>query len=472
MPKKREIDKYIMQVLQNAPALRFSEIKSRVSNSLKREIENPVIAENLGVLMSQKLVEKIIENGRVKYRLTQQFFIKQAILTLQGLLENAEDQLFLYSFEDADAPFIMCTPRINDEEIATATNDFNNPADIMARRMLEALLTYPQEKREEVGKLLLWAYWAGVQFKISSKEPRCWIEDVNKCGDFARKIKEEMEQRWKETGNEDALHRMLAEDALLQIIGIVKELIQKSNLQEFLRYLFDKKAEVEKLRGEIFKHTGRFPGGGERLLDEFLDFHGLFLSGLAQAGLLPSGRKIGDERFCLRYLTSHEEVWNAFFNLLLDPFEDLSNIKGGVNEAIIMVKYYGDGLRTLCELPYQSRMIIVYLWGYPEVMRLSDRSFLPSFEEWLQALKDGYLDHRSHLFSKDIEQRLLRAYRNVTRGAPPSDERIDIVIWTLRDLYRNHPRGRDPNFYKEILETIKQRRNNLLNGNCSKASLG
>jgi hypothetical protein len=91
---------------------------------------------------------------------------------------------------------------------------------------------------------------------------------------------------------------------------------------------------------------------------------------------------------------------------------------------------------------------------------LSDKSFLPDFEEWLQALKNGYLDHHSHLFSSDIEQRLLKAYRNVTRGKPPPDERIDIATWTLHDLYRNHPRGKDPDLYKEILETIKQRRDN------------
>jgi hypothetical protein len=84
-----------------------------------------------------------------------------------------------------------------------------------------------------------------------------------------------------------------------------------------------------------------------------------------------------------------------------------------------MVRYYKDWLRVFSELPYQSRTVIVYLWGYPEVMMLSDKSVLPSFEERLQALKDGYLDHRPYLFEDEVEKTLLKALRNVKRGKPP-----------------------------------------------------
>jgi len=455
MPRKRQIDRYIIQVLQNAPSpLRFSEIALNLSHLLKKEIKNPVIAENLARLMEQKFVEKIIEDGRLKYRLTQQFYAKQTLQTLQGLLNNIEKQHFLSSLETTNPPSIIFTPQVrNKPQIVSFFNpaaiDFNNPADIIARRMMEAFLTYPPEKQEEAEKLLLWAYWAGVQSKISDKD---WRGTIDAAEGFA----EEEKRRQQEGGG--VLCRIKAEEALLKIIGIVKELIQKPNLQEFFNYLFEKEEEVKRLKGEIAKQIHRsFIGGGENLFDEFLNFHAIILRGLSEAKLLP--REVEGEEYDLRFLSAYEEVWNAFFLLLLERLDrgDLSNIRGAAGEAATTVRYYGDGFRILRALPYQSRVFLVYLWGYPEVIMLSDKSFLPNFEEWLKALKSGWLDHRSHLFSRSVEQSLLKAYRNVTRGKPPPDEKIDIEAWTLYDLYRNHPRGKDPVFYMEILNAIRGR---------------
>ena len=480
MPKKRVIDKYVLQVLEGAPALRFSEVKERLSTLLHREVKNRVVAENLGVLISQNLVEKILDNkdGHVKYRLTQYFFTKQAIVSLQGILAGVEEQQLLSRLEDAEPPLLVFTQKFDlpphlpeglyDKEVADFCTylDFNNQAEVIAKRMMTKFRAYPGQKQEEAEKMLFWAYWAGVQSKITLKEPFCWLEVVNDAEDFAKKRREEAEREWNESKQEEALRRMKAEDALLKIIGIVKELIQKPNLDEFLGYLFEKKREVEKLKSEIVEATHNPSiGGGEDLFDEFLNFHELILRGLSEANLLPLGRKIGDERYGLRYLDAYGDVWNAFFHLLLADYwvirrsqRPLSDIKGEAAEAVAVVKYYKSGLSTLRELPYHSRTLIVYLWGYPEVMMLSDKSILPDFEEWLQALEAGYLDHRSHLFTEDVERRLSRAIRNVKQGKPPPREMIDFVMWTLDDLYRSHPRGKDPDFYREILEAIKERR--------------
>jgi hypothetical protein len=101
---------------------------------------------------------------------------------------------------------------------------------------------------------------------------------------------------------------MKTEDALLQIIGMVKGLVKKLNLGEFIDYLIDKNVEVKRLKGEILRQIGRYLGGGEMLFDSFLDFHENFLFGLAEAGLLPSGRKIGDGRWLFRYINAYGEV--------------------------------------------------------------------------------------------------------------------------------------------------------------------
>jgi hypothetical protein len=451
---------------------------------LNREIANRVITENLNKLISQNLVEKVIDGKHVKYRLTKQYTTKQVHLTLQKLLEDIGEKYIIlpYGLKDEDPPSIIITEKIKmaarmlcqdtlniePEEwysLPEASRaiyfdyhivDFSNVADILARRMMEQFQAYPPEKQEETKRLLLWAYWAGVQSYISSEKPFPLIKLLDKTEEYSKEIKKKMESKYNETKDEYALRRMKAEDELLQIISIIKELIRKQNLHEFLEYMFKKRRIVKKLKSDILRKVDGFLGG-ENFFDIFLDLHGMILYGLEEARLLTNE----ENEMYIRY---YGDVWNTFIGFILNELlwagsPILSNIKGGVDEAVSMVKFYKDGLKTLCELPFQSKTLIIYLWGYPEVSMLSDKSLLPYFDRWFQALKKGDIDHRTYLFSPDVEQKLLNASRNVNRGISPPDEKVDFKeIWTLRDLYENHPRGKEPNFYKEILNIIKERR--------------
>ena len=102
-------------------------------------------------------------------------------------------------------------------------------------------------------------------------------------------------------------------------------------------------------------------------------------------------------------------------------------------------------------------------------------SFVYVFEEWLQALRDGSLDHRSHIFDR-APVLLTKFKRYVERkrsgaGLSLEEERefeslllekIDWdEAWTLGDLYQYHPRGKSASLYEEILEEIELRRPHL-----------
>lgn len=76
----------------------------------------------------------------------------------------------------------------------------------------------------------------------------------------------------------------------------------------------------------------------------------------------------------------------------------------------------------------------------------------------LKALKDGNLSHRIWLFEEETIKDVERAFRAVKRGRKPKPWKIDKGFWTLRDLYELHPRGKNPEFWREILTALRTRR--------------
>jgi hypothetical protein len=162
LPKKRVMDKYIIQVLKEAQLpLTFSEIKLNLSKILNREVGNFVIDSNLKNLILQGTIEKIIENGKIKYRLTQQFFNKQALLTLSQLIKEAENQPLYFDFFGDSPPYILIGENLIEEEL-------ENPIEVVSQNLIKRFQMLPEEIRETIRRLLLWSYWGGIQAKISS----------------------------------------------------------------------------------------------------------------------------------------------------------------------------------------------------------------------------------------------------------------------------------------------------------------
>jgi hypothetical protein len=181
-------------------------------------------------------------------------------------------------------------------------------------------------------------------------------------------------------------------------------------------------------------------------------------TGLWAAGLLDNDslRKEPTSRF----LSSFPSVWNHFIGVILQDFltrEELQNINGEPNEILGSIKERRAYLEILKDIPARSKMQITYLWGFSEVFNVSDKEFLVQFERWKKALEEGNLDHRSFLFNEGLK-RLERAYNAVRRGKRPPDLRVCYESWTLLDLHKYHPRGKDPQFYEELLTQVRKRK--------------
>ena len=102
-------------------------------------------------------------------------------------------------------------------------------------------------------------------------------------------------------------------------------------------------------------------------------------------------------------------------------------------------------------------------------------SFIHRFEGWLQALTEGRLDHRDHIFDRAppilakfkryVERKQSKAGLSLEEEKEFESlllEKIDWdEPWTLGDLYQYHPRGKNASLYEEILEEIELRRPHL-----------
>ncbi|MCC6019286.1 MAG: hypothetical protein LM601_09665 [Candidatus Verstraetearchaeota archaeon] len=441
MPRQRVYDKYIIQVLlEEQQPMRFTEIKKRLSARLNRTILNRTLAINLDKLEEEGIVERVLDKEGIKYQLTQQFFSRQAVETIKKCFDQMVGQPIFAGLHEDSAPFLV----FGSAEI----DALDNPNEIIAYRMWKEIKKYPPKRQEKAGKLLLWAYWAGVQAEFSSP---LLIEALNRNEEFSEKNREKSAKLYEETGNEEFLKRMQAEENVLKIVGIVRELMGKANLKEFLGFLLEKEDEVRRLSMKFEELMEGSLGSCETLFNSFLNFHGMILQGLKRAEMLKENETI--------FFENYGEVWNAFFRFILkEKTEWTLSVKGNLENALKMLSAFKDGLNILLKLPEISKIMIVYLWGFSEIELLGKKSFLPIFEKWLKALKNGFLDHRNYLFSSEVERRLLKARDYVAKGKAPLNEKIDYAEpWTLRDLYEHHPRGRDPAFYEEILEAIKDR---------------
>lgn len=150
-------------------------------------------------------------------------------------------------------------------------------------------------------------------------------------------------------------------------------------------------------------------------------------------------------------------VFNEFCRMILHLFRDVAaEIKGGPEYAKEQIALYKNYLSDLLALFKQRRFIIVYLFNIP-TSRAEEKLYkLPAFEEWLNALQEGYLGHHSWLFEEETIKLVKKAYACVKRGQPPPSVHIDLEPWTLRDIYELHPRGRSQEFWRELLDLLRK----------------
>jgi len=306
--------------------------------------------------------------------------------------------------------------------------------------------------KKKVVEFLAWAYWAGLHSFDLAKTAGEVEEGTLR---FIEEAKLEEKAR---LGDAKALKRLEAEKNVLAILSHVKAACEKRNLKELLEFIFSKKKEVEQLRDEIIRKTNCRYLGGEDLFEHFFTFHEYALYGIN--GSLR--KKLGQQK--LGFFLTYHRVWDSFMQTLFaENPEVLAEVEGDLGKAKSMVELYKEGLDVLCSLPSKCRCAVIYLWGFDDAMDLSSKSTVLEIEDWLNALKNGWLDHRLWLFRENTIKRVESVYRAVKRGNIPPKVSIDPPSsWTIRDIYLYHPRGRDPDFWVEILKELRKRRNAVL----------
>lgn len=467
MGRKPIIRDAILTVLRKSKEpLRFKEIKEGVALELGRNIQNvrdQNISDNLSVLLRNGQIEKRNIGGKNVYCLSNSFYKTKNKLMLKSILDEANLDEFYPVLEDSPPPlaayfqnFEKLTDPMRNKAVhhfSPGLNEWSEPVDIIRRRMLESFTDLPHEDMQGIARLLSYAYWYGSQQYVNEYAMEPLHKTLDKCTSFATTCI----QHAKERGD---LQRIEAEKKIIEILDITRKILSVQNLKEMLLFLENNSLQVKKLQSEMLQLTGQYMSAGETIFDSFKQFHYCTIVGLAAAKLIPE--KLGRHYLTpnLRYLMSYSEVWDDVISSIISQFnteESLEGVRGGSTEILRNISGNKKYLRPLIDLPSRSRMFIFYVWGYPEIFEVSDREFLPLFEGWFLALKEGNLDHRSWVFNEQSVTTLISTYKDVRRGRIPENGIIDIEHWTISDLYSFHPKGKDPDFWKEMLIELNLR---------------
>jgi hypothetical protein len=458
----------IIDVLRSSECpLRFGEIKREAAHKLNRKVEDvndQNIADNLLILTNKGQVEKAITSGDVTYELTNSYYKMQNKTLVKSLLDSADVKDFYPRFEDESNPpftaFFDNLDALTDPMRSKTVQYFiphlanwSTPLDLIERRMLESFTDLPIDEQKGVAKLLAHAYWYGIQSLVKEFGFSPLDESLLKCKNYALQCIDGAEER-------GDLKRIEAERAIIEIIELTEKIISKKNLKELLDFFYNTSLRIKQLQGHVLDSVGQFMCAGEKVYDNFLEFHNCVVSALLDAELIPKGRKRGYPFLEFRHFMNYSDVWDEIISSIISQFnttEELQGVNGDLSQSLKMVKNNEKYLWSLIKLPFQSRMFIVYLWGYPEVFKIADKDFLPIFEKWMEALRTGYLDHRSWIFDEKAITTVINAFKAVKRGKAPPEGLIDIEHWTILDLYRYHPRGKEVSFWKELLIELNKR---------------
>jgi hypothetical protein len=469
MGRKPIIREAILNVLKKSNrSLRFKEIREGVTKELNRK-DNAVgdqnISYNLTKLIEAGEVEQTSVEGKNAYSLSNSFYKVKNKVLIKSLVDKANLEDFLPRLEDETNPpltayfenFDNLTQSVKEKKVqyfSSGLNNWSDPLDLINRRMLESYTDLEEEERRGIAGLLGHAYWYGVQSLINNFGLGPLRDVLSRNKDFAFQCIEKAEKEWKDP------KRVKAEKTIIQILDIVGEILLKNNLCELFLFYGKQNLEIKKLQGQLLALNGESMAAGERIYDSFQDFHSCVLVGLEAAGFIPRSIKKEYLPKQYRYLINYSDVWDQIISSIIFQFstkQDLQKINGNLSQTLENIKNSEKYLYPFMDLPFRSKMFVVYAWGYPEVFDVSNRDFLPLFAEWFSALKEGHLDHRSWIFNKNSVETVINTLKEVKKGRVPPDGKIDIESWSVSDLYNFHPRGKDESFWRELLVEIDAR---------------
>jgi len=149
------------------------------------------------------------------------------------------------------------------------------------------------------------------------------------------------------------------------------------------------------------------------------------------------------------------------FHLEGDPV--IKSVPVGKEENIVWLKEHVGDFGAFLKEVTKIKFAYITAFGFSEMRELRMLDAIEEFEDWFKDLRRGNCDHRTWIFDQGkraLENVIYRMEHEKTKNRPITDENFLIdpfESWSLYELYRYHPRGRDVEFYRELLTEIEKR---------------
>jgi len=455
---------YTVLTESNVP-LPFTEVKKRTSKLLRRRtIDDRTVSRALGRLIASTLVEAVVEGSRKKYNVIR----KITVTTLDDMItrmvtrdttdeiEKTVDDGFIHT-EIPHAVFVV-PPQGAPFDLADRVGriasivSWRDPAEGIASLLMNDLQGLDPKTAHGITELVVWAYWTGV---------REMIENLGGPGfdllSVIAKNKAFLSGIIKEALAKNDQVRVNTETAILQIANSTEELANKHDLAEFVSFYTLQRSRVKELQKRVLDGYGEFTNAGEEVFDKLTEDVGMgILIGFESAGQM---EKLKD--LIPLHIQSSSRVWTEFGRNLLNLQGwrgELSNVKGNLSESRKRIHELSTHLPALANLLKKRRVAALYLWGFPQIDAGAEKDYnFSRFEDWMEALQKGRIDHRSWLFKEETFKDLHQAYNAVKEGQCPLPAQIDKEPWTLADLWKYHPDGKKPEFWEGLMDAIRAR---------------
>ncbi len=457
----------VLQVLTSAEGpLPFTEVQSRTCLALRRKrIDGKTIVEALTSLRDSQLVEKELVDGKSVWSLTSRYYISSLQTSFQRLITKGVSgdigKILDNGAINMTTPYtVFLIPPQDEYNVADRSGmsvsvNWASPAGGIASTLFNDYLCLEDSIREGIGHLLMWAYWVGVRNYVDDFgrdiEPGMTLErKIREMKSFVREVIVDAEKRHDGP-------RVRGENAILKVLELTEELIAKDNLREFITFAAEKRATVQDLHRTILESFGHYMGTGEQLFNHLT----MDLGERVTDGLNAVGRWEALQHHLPRHMLAALDVWNEFISILIGTVgssDAVSNIRGTLDKSKESLEGYCHYITSLVDLMKKRKVGAIYLWGFPDIDTEAERQFkFSDFDSWRDDVKSGRADHRVWLFEEKTLNRVRRAYHSVKSGGQPLPQRIDKENWTLLDVYKYHPRGRDRKFWLEVLESLEAR---------------
>jgi len=428
MSRKPVYREKILGYLTEGPA-RYYELAERLKEDFNLNyIPKKPVGDALRFFMESGYVEKRLIQGRTVYMLTPSFYQAQRRRDVSSLIEESTDLFVFDSFLNDTSPYVAFVPRDPKTKGASPPVDILDPSPperVIAHSMLDALSHLEEKDRNDVERLIAWAYWVGIKDLIQNI-------DIKREKEKARQHLQSAERKG------DCFQASCAK-SLLEILSFYEELGSRDNLAKALELWREEAPKILRLELAVVEWY-------------FERHHKLVLRGILRAGWEPN--------VTFRYYSG---VWDWFIQgILFSHLEDFRNIRGSMEVSLSRLKEHEENLESLFSLPKRSTTILVYIWGHPYVEDPGMMELMKFFEEeWRRAVREG--DIR---VEEETVKRLEKICAAVRRGREPPkmpgqfliDYRYFQLLPTFRRLYDFHPRGKDPEFWRELFGEAKRNR--------------